>query len=185
MKRNPHRCSNWKGGRFVHDGYVLLYKPSHPNSNAKGYIREHRWVMSRHLGRPLRRSELVHHKNEITTDNRIRNLQLCTHAGHMTLHKSHAVCRICGKPQRCKNLCGKHYTQMVSEKVKCARCGKQITKSAKVVQPQRCKRCYKRERLNAAKAKRCSLCGAPHKSLGFCLEHYRTLIRNPRRRLRE
>jgi len=58
------------------EGFIVLYKPFHPNSNSYGYIFEHRFVMSQHLKRPLKRNEQVYHKNGKRDDNRIANLTL-------------------------------------------------------------------------------------------------------------
>lgn len=73
MDRHP----SWKGGTTVDkSGYVLEKCPDHPHANFQGYVRQHRLVMERHIGRILDRREVVHHKNDKTDDNRIENLEL-------------------------------------------------------------------------------------------------------------
>lgn len=77
----------WKGGkRMEGEGYVsVLLQPNDfffPMVNYAHYVREHRLVMAKHLGRNLHRWEIVHHKNGIKTDNRIENLQLVTDDRH-------------------------------------------------------------------------------------------------------
>lgn len=68
---------NYKGSRTIlRDGYVVFSLPEHPNSNQSGTIREHVYVMSEYIGRPLRQGETVHHCNGIRSDNRIENLEL-------------------------------------------------------------------------------------------------------------
>ncbi len=72
----------WKGGKFINGAgyfYVLIDAgdPFYETMSLKnGYVLEHRIVMARHLGRPLRNSETVHHINGDKLDNRIENLQL-------------------------------------------------------------------------------------------------------------
>lgn len=83
-ERNP----NWKGGRRVSRGRVLVKAPDHPYAQADGYVYEHRLIMESHIGRYLRPDEEVHHKNEDKSDNRIENLQLLSKAEHRRIHKS-------------------------------------------------------------------------------------------------
>lgn len=83
----------WKGGRVTDkNGYIHVWAPDHPECQrvnearrlkANGgyyrkekYIQEHRLVMEKFLGRYLLPTEVVHHKNNDKTDNRIENLEL-------------------------------------------------------------------------------------------------------------
>jgi hypothetical protein len=75
----------WKGGiRHTTAGYVYIYMPDHLNSTSEGYIMEHRLVMEKHVGRYLKKEELVHHVNGIKDDNRIENLELVSDQGTHT-----------------------------------------------------------------------------------------------------
>jgi len=72
---------SWKGGRHINQGgYVeVLLDPSDPMApmrNRMGYVAEHRLVVARRLGRPLKSNETVHHINGNKQDNRLENLQL-------------------------------------------------------------------------------------------------------------
>lgn len=80
----------WKGGRYVNSsGYVEVYSPDHPAAQ-KGYVREHRLVVEKRLGRYLLSTEHVHHKNHIKTDNRDENLEVMTKGEHTIEHRTGA-----------------------------------------------------------------------------------------------
>lgn len=87
------RSYNWKGGRIKDRyGYIQVWKPEHPNAKfGKGYIHEHRLVISEILGRPLETTEYVHHKNAIKDDNRPENLEIMT----KKVHRGEVECPYC------------------------------------------------------------------------------------------
>lgn len=69
---DPDDESTW--GRSVSkDGYVVL---TAWKGDRKVNIGEHRHMMAKHLGRPLKRHETPHHRNGQRADNRISNLEL-------------------------------------------------------------------------------------------------------------
>jgi hypothetical protein len=72
------QSKRWKGGRFLHRGYVFVIDPRVPHvpRQRRKYIQEHRLIMEQQLGRALYPGELVHHKNGVKNDNRPENLEL-------------------------------------------------------------------------------------------------------------
>ena len=49
-------------------------------------VKQHRWIMERHIGRQLNPNEVVHHINGNKTDNRLENLELMPFGKHSELH---------------------------------------------------------------------------------------------------
>lgn len=99
QKLYGHRHPGWKGGRRKEsNGYVRLFKPSHPFATQDGTVAEHRLVVEAHLRRTnpdhpavadgwLRPDWVVHHRNGVKDDNRLDNLEpLPRSAHHSWLH---------------------------------------------------------------------------------------------------
>lgn len=85
-KVSGEKNHNWRGGKSLDKDKYILIKVSKDNfffpmAIKSGYIREHRLIMARHLGRLLYPWEIVHHKNGITTDNQLENLELLPSRG--------------------------------------------------------------------------------------------------------
>ena len=90
-------CYNWKGGhRKNSQGYIeVKVAPDdffYSMANNRGYVREHRLIIARKLGRCLQPWEIVHHKGmrfkdiRNKSDNLEDNLELTTRGNHAIEH---------------------------------------------------------------------------------------------------
>lgn len=67
--------------------YMLLHMPDHPKAR-RGYIREHRYVIEKIIGRLLENDEIVHHIDGNTLNNSPENLQLMKKRDHDRMNVS-------------------------------------------------------------------------------------------------
>ena len=88
-------CNSYR--RKTTSGYVLIrVYPDNPfftMADKQGYVREHRLVMAQHLGRPLLRTEIVHHRPDVAKDDsRIEVLYLMPNSKD---HSKYIPCSNC------------------------------------------------------------------------------------------
>lgn len=80
-------------------GYLARYETDKEGRTITVF--QHRKVMEEHIGRPLDKNEVVHHKNGYRSDNRVENLALLSYSGHMKEHRKiefvTVSCLQCGK----------------------------------------------------------------------------------------
>jgi hypothetical protein len=109
--RNGENNSRWKGGRKLSSmGYVLIYMPSHPRSDKKGYVLEHILIVEAVLGKSLPNGAMVHHHDSRRGNNGNRNLVVCQDdAYHQLIHKRTRAFQACGNVnwRKC-NYCKKY-----------------------------------------------------------------------------
>ena|SRR3990167_4114990 len=94
--------STWKGGKYTDPrGYVSLYRPSHPRAMGNGRVYEHIEKAEKALGRYLPEGAVVHHVNEIKSDNRNENLVICEDSAyHLLLHARKRAYETTGNAER-------------------------------------------------------------------------------------
>lgn len=91
--------SSFKGEETIHHEYVYEYLPNHPRANSSGRVRQHRLIIEKNykMFNPIYFEEVnntiilkddyvVHHINEVKSDNRLENLQILTRSEHTSLH---------------------------------------------------------------------------------------------------
>jgi hypothetical protein len=75
VHRYGKKAGNWKGGKIKHSaGNIMIYLPKHPFATKDGYVREHRLIIEKIIGRYLKPIEHAHHINRNKQDNRPQNL---------------------------------------------------------------------------------------------------------------
>jgi hypothetical protein len=75
------KSPRWNGGVHIQDGYIF-----HRQEDGS-YKAEHRLVVEKTIGRPLRSDEIVHHLDENKQNNNIDNLVVVTKAEHIQIHR--------------------------------------------------------------------------------------------------
>lgn len=77
--------------RLTKDGHLRMYAAKHPFADGRKEMHVHDMVMEIHLGRRLLPGEVVHHRDEVKTNNELSNLELKSHAQHSSEHMKEIV----------------------------------------------------------------------------------------------
>lgn len=101
---------NYKRGWFIRSGYKFILQPDHPFANNLGYVREHRLIMEKIIGRYLKPEEIIHHRDKNKLNNDSENLEIISKSLHPGKHPQRKkICVICSKPQVARGYCSPHY----------------------------------------------------------------------------
>ena len=79
----------WNKGRTINgNGYVMISAPDHPRADKYGYVYEHILVLEKVMGRPILRTEAIHHLDGNKSNNDPKNLVLFATMGmHTKFHQ--------------------------------------------------------------------------------------------------
>jgi len=68
---------------------IITIPPSHPMyvMSNRGKVAEHRLIMAEHIGRPLERDDIVHHRDGNRLNNDLSNLELLPRRIHMLIEE--------------------------------------------------------------------------------------------------
>lgn len=123
--------SGWKGGFTINDqGYREIYMPDHRRARINGYVKEHILVYEEYHKCCLLSWAVIHHINEIRSDNRPENLMgLPSNRKHGQLHHprtdmSDRKCIDCGatKSGKSKRRVGRNWTKAGENQWRCMTC---------------------------------------------------------------
>lgn len=102
-KNSLHGNPNWKGGRYIENGYVWI------RVSPGTYRQEHLLAAEKALGRPLDQIHPVHHFDKDRSNNKNTNLVICEDRSyHALLHRRQRIVEFGGDPNtqkicsRCK-----------------------------------------------------------------------------------
>ncbi|MDR4491395.1 MAG: HNH endonuclease [Candidatus Nitrosocosmicus sp.] len=114
-KQSAH--SNWKGGRFINNnGYWMILKPDYYKAYYSGYVLEHVYIYETYYHCCMLPWAVIHHKNEIKTDNRIENLEGMTWWDHCSHHMKGNNHKSIDMSKRSCSLCGGNFTYVNKDK---------------------------------------------------------------------
>ena len=99
--RIADKANRFKNGSLSQSGYKVIYVE-------KERIFEHRHLVEIHIGRKLKKDEVIHHINENKLDNRIENLLITDNSNHRKFHVSKKWSRSHDKCINCERIDRKH-----------------------------------------------------------------------------
>jgi len=83
---------NWKGGKRLKNGYVLIYFPSHLRADKDGCVRENVLVLEKKLGRPIKEGFVAHHRDGNRQNDDPDNLEEMAFGEHSRYHNTGERC---------------------------------------------------------------------------------------------